>query len=128
MAAGMKDHESRYLLFNNRYTAYQQLLTQLEKLDEDKIGVSISGDGYDYPLWLMMRNHLPDTKLYHVILEENDTNGTDQNTWVPNYILYIEQGRLEIGEKKEYHGATYECVYVSDINPDAPDSILKRVE
>ena len=128
MAAGMKDRESRYFLFNNRYTAYQQLLTQLEKLDEEKIGVSISGDGYDYPLWLMMRNHLPDTKLYHVILDENDTNGTDQNTWVPNYILYIEQGRLEIGEKKEYHGATYECVYVSDINPDAPDSILKRVE
>lgn len=125
---GCSNRLSRYFRFNDRYSAYGQLIDETKDLDIDTLGVFISGDGYDYPLWAMYKNKAPGLRLLPVILDENDPKHMDQSTTYPEYILYIEAGKLAPGETKLYHGKTYECIYVSDINPDAPDSILKLVK
>jgi len=124
--AGCEDRLSRYFRYNNRYTAYQQILAKTEELGCKKIGVSISGDGYDYPLWLMYEKETEDTLLYHVILDEDDVNEMDDRTDLPECILYVEHGTIEVGESRTYQGENYTCVYVSDVNPDAPDAVLVR--
>lgn len=124
--AGCKDRMARYFRFNDRYTAYGQLIDKTEELGVTKIGLSISGDGYDYPLWLMYRRADKTVRLYHVILDEDDANDMDGQTEFPECILYVEHGTIAVGESVTYHGTQYECVYVSDVNPDAPDAVLVR--
>lgn len=125
---GCNNRLAKYFRFNDRFSAYCQLIDETKDLDIDNLGVFISGDGYDYPLWAMYKKMAPSLRLTPVILDENDSKHLDQSTTYPEYILFIEAGKLEPGETKVYHGKTYECIYVSDVNPDAPDSILKLVE
>lgn len=128
MSHRMLDRKQQYFRANYRYEAYRDLTEYIAKTGAMEIGVSISGDGYDYPLWVLFRDKLPAVRLHHVILDENDPNKIDNQTDYPTYLLFVEQGRLEVGETKQYHGKTYECVFVSETNPDAPDSVLKCVE
>lgn len=128
LQAGCENRMRRYFRFNDRYTAYNQLIDKTEELGFKTIGLSISGDGYDYPLWLMYRKEDADVLLYHVILDEDDTENIDDQTKQPDCILYVEHGTISVGEQKTYHGTAYECVYVSDANPDAPDAVLVKVE
>ena len=128
LQAGCENRMRRYFRFNDRYTAYNQLIDKTEELGFKTIGLSISGDGYDYPLWLMYRKEDADVLLYHVILDEDDTENIDNQTKQPDCILYVEHGAISVGEQKTYHGTAYECVYVSDANPDAPDAVLVKVE
>lgn len=125
--SGCDNRMSRYFRFNDRYTAYQQLIRETEIFSCKDIGVSISGDGYDYPLWLMYRKANKDVYLHHVLLDGEDLKGDDKQTEIPDCILYIERGALSVGDMVKYHGVDYECIYVSDVNPDAPDSILIRM-
>jgi hypothetical protein len=142
--AGCKDRQKRYFRFNDRYTAYKQLIAKTEELGFKKIGLSISGDGYDYPLWLMYRETDRDVRLYHVILDEDRRNGEElgetlpdlapsgktgrktDSSLLPECILYVEHGRLNEGECLTYQGTAYRCIYVSDVNPDAPDAVLVK--
>ncbi len=142
--AGCKDRQNRYFRFNDRYTAYKQLIAKTEELGFKKIGLSISGDGYDYPLWLMYRETDRDVHLYHVILDEDRRNGEElgetlsdlapsgktgrktDSSLLPECILYVEHGRLNEGECLTYQGTAYRCIYVSDVNPDAPDAVLVK--
>jgi hypothetical protein len=127
LQAGCENRMSRYFRFNDRYTAYQQLVAKTEQLGMKKIGLSISGDGYDYPLWLMYQKTDKDVLLYHVLLDEDDEKGIDRQTELPECILYVEHGAISVGESVTYHGEQYECIYVSDANPDAPDAILIHI-
>lgn len=126
--AGCSDRMKRYFRFNDRYTAYEQLIEKTEELGAEDIGLSISGDGYDYPLWLMYRKADEKVKLHHVLLDSDETPLLDDQSDVPECILYVERGRLELGEIVTYHGMDYSCVYISDANPDAPDAVLVRVD
>ena len=142
--AGCKNRQSRYFRFNDRYTPYKQLIAKTEELGLKNIGLSISGDGYDYPLWLMYRETDRDVRLYHVILDEDCRNGADVGeplsdstasgkqgqknapSLLPDCILYVEHGKLSEGECLTYQGTAYRCIYVSDVNPDAPDAVLVK--
>ena len=88
------------------------------------IAVVISGDGYDYPLWKMFHDSYPEATLRHVLVD--DTNMVlkeAESEKEPDCILWIERGRLEVGQTLDYNGVTYVCVFVAE-SEKAPDSLL----
>jgi hypothetical protein len=88
------------------------------------VAVVISGDGYDYPLWKMFRDSYPKATLRHVLVDDTNMVLTEAETAKePDCILWIERGRLEIGQTLDYNGTTYVCVFVAD-SEKAPDSLL----
>ena len=124
---GCTNRFSHYFTFNKRYDSYQELSDQLLSIQQqsqgtsvpsshmDSVGMLISGDGYDYPLWLIFRQKMPDTRLYHVLLEEPADSPV---TELPAYILQIERGSLSKGDTLTYQNQDYTCIFVSSNGED----------
>ncbi|MBQ8527181.1 MAG: glycosyltransferase family 39 protein [Lachnospiraceae bacterium] len=124
LAAGCENRPKFYFENNKRYSTYKKLLKKAKKLKAKDIAVVISGDGYDYPLWRMFHDSYPKATLRHILVD--DSNMVVQETEKekePDCILWIERGRLEIGDTLDYNGTTYTCVFVAD-SEKAPDSLL----
>ena len=120
---GCANRYSRYFAFHDRYDSYSELTDEMVSLSgkEDEstlatVGVQISGDGYDYPLWLMFRAKLKDTTHAHIVSE--DTPLWEKSIEPPAYILRIELGAINLGDTLTYKGETYECIFVSSNGED----------
>lgn len=121
---GCANRLSHYFTFNKRYDSYQELSDRLLSLDQqtdgpsggDWIGVLISGDGYDYPLWLTFRQKMPEVRLKHILTEEAPSGSPEKE--LPSCILQIERGSLSKGDTLTYQGCTYTCIFVSSNGED----------
>lgn len=127
---GCANRLSHYFTFNKRYDSYQELsdkllaLSQSEPADDmANIGVLISGDGYDYPLWLIFRKKMPQAVLTPIVSEAASYKASDPK--LPAYILQIELGALAPGDVCTYKGQTYHCIFVSS---NGEDGIFQREE
>lgn len=112
---GCEDRLSYYFAYNQRRASYEELLAHAREEGVTDIGLIISGDGYDYPLWLMFHDEYPEGKLRHIIAE----SGEVQNRDAPEAILMVERDALLVGDTYEYGGETYVCIYVNEGNQDA---------
>lgn len=112
---GCEDRLSYYFVYNQRRASYEELLAHAKEEGVEDIGLLISGDGYDYPLWLMFHEEYPEGKLRHIIAED----GTIENQDAPEAILMVERDALSVGDVYEYGGETYVCTYVNEGNQDA---------
>ena len=124
LASGMTNRMELYFTNNKRYDIYEQLKDVTEKLGATDIGVVISGDGYDYPLWKLYREEYPTARLRHILVDDTHmvAQGRQSQT-PPDCILWIERGRLEVGDTLDFYGQTYICVFTAD-SEKAPDSAL----
>ena len=125
---GCSNRLSHYFTYNKRYDSYQELSTKLLSINEqlngtevplsdtDSVGLLISGDGYDYPLWLIFRQKLPGIRLKHILLEDTTYNSSGSD--LPAYILQIERGTLATGDSLTYKGQKYTCIFVSSNGED----------
>lgn len=112
---GCENRTSYYFVYNQRQESYEALLAKAKEEGAVDIGLIISGDGYDYPLWLMFHNDYQEGKLRHIIAEEGKKPG---NT-APEAILMVERDTLALGDTYHYCGQTYVCTYVNEGNHDA---------
>lgn len=112
---GCEDRLSYYFVYNQRRTSYEELLAHAKEEGVKDIGLIISGDGYDYPLWLMFHDEYPQGKLRHIIAEGEGEQKQD----APEAILMVERDALSLGDIYEYGGQTYVCTYVNEGNLDA---------
>lgn len=127
---GMANRLSRYFTFNDRYVSYMEMADEMVTLSEtdeetafSNVGVQISGDGYDYPLWLMFRKKMPETTLSHIVTV--DTPLYEKSIDPPSYILRIELGTLNTEDTLIYKGETYQCIFVSS---NGEDGIFQKVK
>lgn len=147
LAGGCQDRLQHYFVHNDRSQAYYELLDIAKEKGATDIAVVISGDGYDYPLWKIFHEVYPKGELRHIIVDDmvmesvrpgisgkemQGVNITGKNAQGmaktydnPDCILWIERGRLEVGQTLDFFGTTYECIFTSD-SEKAPDSILVR--
>lgn len=116
---GCEDRLSYYFVYNQRRESYEALLACAKEDGVKDIGLIISGDGYDYPLWLIFHHEYPLGRLRHIIAED----GTKQGQNAPEAILMVERDVLSAGDVYQYGGETYVCTYVNEGNQDA---YLKR--
>ncbi len=124
IAGGCESRTKFYFENNKRHSSYRQLLKEVKAMKAKDVAVVISGDGYDYPLWKMFRDSYPKATLRHVLVDDTNMVLTEAETAEePDCILWIERGRLEIGQTLDYNGTTYVCVFVAD-SEKAPDSLL----
>lgn len=124
LEAGCKNREEFYFENNKRYPTYKELLARAQEMGAEDIAVVISGDGYDYPLWKMFHDSYPEATLRHVLVDDTNMVLTEAETLdEPDCILWIERGRLELGQTLDYNGTTYVCVFTAD-SEKAPDSLL----
>lgn len=111
---GCEDRLSYYFVFNQRRDSYEELLKMAQKEGVTDIGLIISGDGYDYPLWLMFHEEYPEGKLRHIIAEDQE-----EKDCAPDAILMVERDAFLPGDTYQYGGQTYMCTYVNEMNHDA---------
>lgn len=111
---GCQNRINQYFKSNHREDGYEKMIETAQKDQAKDIGLIISGDGYDYPLWLMLRKAYPEAKLRHLIKE----NASDVTQKAPDCIFMIERDVLEIGETFEYAGIVYTCAYKNDTSGD----------
>ncbi|MBO4337763.1 MAG: hypothetical protein J5842_06790 [Lachnospiraceae bacterium] len=121
VSSGFKSEKRTELMFTSHshlYEGYKDMIEVIETVGAKDIGVCISGDGYDYPLWYMLSS-VPDTKFRHVIADEEsmtvkdaDSFGSD-NDKKPDLILWIELKNIGIGDSLEYDGQIYTCGFIS---------------
>lgn len=114
---GCQDRLAYYFTFNQRRSSYEELLGKAKEEGVTDIGLMISGDGYDYPLWLMFHESYPEGKLRHII--------ADKETTAPEAILMVERDEFALGAAYEYAGQSYICTYVNEENHDAYLSKVK---
>lgn len=120
LAAGCRNRMDRYYE-NNHQEAMFRRMSELAKEDGAKrIGLSISGDGYDYPLWLEFHTAIPDARLEHVIFSETGT-GLKEDTAHPPFggrdfdaLLFSQKGTHTPGDTVTCGGATFLCIEVSE--------------
>lgn len=111
---GCQNRINQYFRSNHREDGYEKMIELAQKNQAKDIGLIISGDGYDYPLWLMLRKDYPEAKLRHLIKE----NASDVTQKAPDCIFMIERDVLEVGEIFEYAGVVYTCAYKNDTSGD----------
>lgn len=112
LKGGCTNRLERYFVYNERYETYEELadyVTSIHKTEDPfTLGVYISGDGYDYPLWLVFRDRMPQAFLQHVRFD-----APDMVPDAPEILLWIEKDRLQVGDTLDYGDQVYECVFVS---------------
>lgn len=118
---GCQDRLAYYFVYNQRRGSYEDLLERAKEEGVSDIGLLISGDGYDYPLWLIFHEQYPEAKLRHIIAEESD----DAAAIAPEAILMVEREQPALGDIYQYGGKTYICTYVNEGNGDAYFSLAK---
>lgn len=111
---GCQKRINQYFKSNHREDGYAKMIELAQNDQAKDIGLIISGDGYDYPLWLMLRKDYSEAKLRHLIKE----NASDVTQKAPDCIFMIERDVLEIGETFEYAGIVYTCEYKNDTSGD----------
>lgn len=128
---GMENRFSRYFVFNDRSDSYLELTDELLSLSDSDtktalstIGVQISGDGYDYPLWLIFRQRMPFTTLSHIVAEDDPLY--KKSIAPPTYLLRIEVGALCKGDTMTYKGKTYQCIFVASNGEDGIFQIIEN--
>ncbi len=112
---GCENRRAYYFLYNQRRASYEQLACLAMAEEAEDIGLIISGDGYDYPLWLVFHEDYPEGKLRHILVEHAD----NADAVAPDAILMVERDVLSLGDTYEYGGETYICIYVNEVNQDA---------
>jgi hypothetical protein len=110
---------SYYFVYNQRQASYEELVRHAQEEGVCDIGLIISGDGYDYPLWLMFHQEYSNGKLRHILVEDAQTK-----TDAPEAILMIQKDVVALGDIYEYGGRTYQCTYVDEAGTDAYFSLL----
>lgn len=109
LEAGLDNRTEQYFRLHDQYKEYNQLVEQVKKSGYQDVGLSISGDGFDYPLWVMLRAECPQVRIRHII--PGQENAGDK---APDCILIIEKGAMALGDEVSYQGITYQTVYAGD--------------
>ncbi|MCR5655456.1 MAG: glycosyltransferase family 39 protein [Lachnospiraceae bacterium] len=119
---GCKDRMDYYYFGNHQEGNFRTMLELSKDRGDEDIGVSISGDGYDYPLWLEYHNGYSAAKLRHIIVEFEDTKDgsgsviakTGSTSDAPDAILFSQKGDFGPDDELSYGGCTYRCVWASE--------------
>ncbi|MBR1691836.1 MAG: glycosyltransferase family 39 protein [Lachnospiraceae bacterium] len=123
LADGCRNRLERYFAHNKRYDTYEELADCTKTLHPSEepliIGVNISGDGYDYPLWLMFKSRMPQATLQHLRFD-----APQMVPDAPELLLWVEKEELNVGDTVRYGDVTYECVFVS--GTEYKDAVLKK--
>lgn len=92
--------------FENKegYWEYSDLICYVAGLEADNIGMILSSDGYEYPLWALLKNK--NNKLTNVDLE---TKNIEE---YPDCILKIECDDNQVGDTMSLNDVTYVCTYL----------------
>lgn len=119
LSEGCSNRLERYFEHNDRYDTYEELAAYVKGLppsiEDLTIGVNISGDGYDYPLWLVFKEEIPQATLQHLRFD-----APEMVPDAPQLLLWIEKEQMEVGDVVEYGNDSYECVFVTSTeNKDA---------
>lgn len=119
LSEGCSNRLERYFEHNDRYETYMELASYVNELqttnDKMTLGVNISGDGYDYPLWLVFKEEVPQATLQHLRFDAPEMVKNP-----PEILLWVEKDWLEVGDTVEYDDITYECVFITSTeNRDA---------
>lgn len=116
---GCENRIYRYFAANYRIDGYKKLIELAMEDGATDVGMLISGDGYDYPMWLMLREMDSDAKLRHLIAEK----ANDALEKAPDCIFVIERDICGIGETYQYANTTYICIYQDE---ETGDCYLQR--
>lgn len=111
---GCENRIHQYFRANYRQDGYFELVNRARSDEAEDIGLIISGDGFDYPLWVMLRKEYPEGRLRHLIKEE----ARNPSKKAPDCIFMIERDVFEVGETYTYAGEIYTCKYKNDITGD----------
>lgn len=98
--------EDRFdLYFKNRVDnkdIYKAIVQEIQTMDVSEIGLLLSGDTYEYPLWVALKDK--DTELHHVVLEDIGSVRT------PDCIISIHRN-IGFGEYLIYGTQMYQCIW-----------------
>ena len=137
------DRRSQYFAFNMRQESYEMLARGVRESGVSDVGILISGDGYDYPLWIVFKEDAPYAKLRHiteepvlvagdpVVYDSPDEAGDIMPGDVsyefseeamedpPEAILVIERDKVYLNGIYKYGDTMYKCVEKDEGNKDA---------
>lgn len=110
-----------YFADRNIYDKYLDVCNYVESMEGVKcIGLSVTGDMYEYPLWKM----IDDTK-YTIIQANNDEKLKNKDNQLPDCIIAIGRTKyFEENEEYEYNSQKYKVVY--DLEGDKRYLILVK--
>ncbi len=112
----------QYFVFNRRQDSYYKIVSMAKAFEVKDVGVLISGDGYDYPLWLMFKTEDPDAVLRHVTEPPGEGKtefSEDAINNPPDAIVVSERDQYELNKEYYYGDAVYICQFVDPGNGDA---------
>ena len=124
VSSGFDSEKRGELMFTSHshlYEGYNDLMKMIEKTGAEDIGLCISGDGYDYPLWKMLRESVPEARLRHIIADEDNMKAISQEpsrlagriSGGPDLILWIELKEIHEGDHFDCFGDVYTCGFIS---------------
>ena len=131
ISSGFDSQKREELMFTSHshlYEGYRDLLGVIDKTKALDIGLCISGDGYDYPLWKMLKSRNPNAVLRHITVDEEKMQALACETikasdpvgsmWAsedkgPDLILWIELKELNEGDHFDFFSHTYTCGFRS---------------
>ena len=109
--------EDRFdLYFSNRKDnkdIYKAIIEEIHTMNVGEIGLLLSGDTYEYPLWVALKDK--DTELHHVVLEDIGSTRT------PDCIIAIHRD-IGFEEYLTYGTQVYQCIW--NYEDDSNFSIL----
>ncbi|MCR5418173.1 MAG: hypothetical protein K6E84_04585 [Lachnospiraceae bacterium] len=127
LSSGLNADRKQELMFTSHssyYESYRQIIEKLKEVGAKDIALVISGDGYDYPLWKMLKDEIPEARLRHILADDTAMKTVEAEPGTPpDCILWIERGALEMGTDLDYFGATYTVGFLPKAEGTA-DAIL----
>lgn len=103
------------LYFLNRFRCaapYRAVAGQVMERNPESIGLLIDGDGYEYPLWTILKTE--DNEIHPVVLECGDEK---QAVWEPQIIVAINQN-IRVEDELLIGNNMYQCIWNYEDNAD----------
>lgn len=85
------EQDRNQLYFMNRrdlYSKYVQTAADIRRLNPRNIGLILSGDAWEYPLWVLLKEDIPAIHIEHFGVE--NVSRSTRAAYIPDYTLKIE--------------------------------------
>lgn len=117
-AGGNRDVEYLHQYDEGKYSAYQDIVQQIEAENYKSVGIMSSEDAYEYPLWAMLQD---ETIILQHISIENVTQKNENAEFIPECIFV--NAREVTGTSFRYHETEY---VKSNIGDDTTYLMIKK--
>lgn len=115
----------QYFVFNRRYDSFKKMTDLAKEKDVRFAAIIISGDGYDYPIWRMIKDEIPEAEMEQLTvvpawdeIKVDNTDGT-AGSEMPIAIIISEREIPKEGETYLIGDIMYKCVYANEEINDA---------